>query len=56
MLDAFFRDLRFAARGLCRHPGFTAAAIGALAVGIGATCAVLGVVWHPAAANLIVVR
>src|SRR5690606_8139437 len=38
------RDVRLAARGLLRTPGFAAAAVGAIALGIGATTAIYSVV------------
>jgi putative ABC transport system permease protein len=45
MLESIVRDIRFAGRGLRRSPGFAAAAILTLALGIGATTTVFSVVY-----------
>lgn len=45
MIDAIVRDVRVAARGLARNPGFAAAAVLTVALGMGATTAVFSVVY-----------
>lgn len=43
-MDGWMQDLRFGVRGLLRRPGFTAAAVLTLSLGIGATVAIFSVV------------
>jgi putative ABC transport system permease protein len=45
MIETIVRDFRFAARGLRRNPGFAAATVLTVALGIGATTAVFTVVY-----------
>ena len=44
MIETLFADLRYATRRLCHKPGFAAASLLTLALGIGATCAIFSVI------------
>src|SRR2546427_5770014 len=43
-IDAFFRDVRYAMRALYKTPAFSATALAALALGIGANSAIFSVI------------
>jgi putative ABC transport system permease protein len=44
MMEDFIRDARYGVRSLAKNPGFTAVAVLTLALGIGATTAIFGVI------------
>jgi ABC-type antimicrobial peptide transport system permease subunit len=50
-MDALVQDLRYALRTVARSPGFTAAAVVALALGVGGTSAIFSLLAHATCAS-----